>query len=113
MITNVAEAKAFIQRVSQQLLADRAKQEMMFAQWVERAKKLPDSIKAQISFDENATLRTILPELYEERPNPEKYKAQYNAWLEKEKIINDLVAAYNKEAIECLSAAEALYSKTV
>ena len=60
------------------LISERAKAEAGFNQWKQGVMACSEKFRAQIPFDvANATVRTLIPEWYEEQPNEEIARKQF------------------------------------
>lgn len=82
--------------------SERSKQEILVAQWAAKLQQADPKVLEELGISPNITLKSLMPELYEDEPNPAIYDSQYesaNALFAK---VNAYVDKYNAEALKAL-----------
>lgn len=86
----------------EKFITERTKQEARVNAWYQRISGLQSDVLTGIIPEGTITLRTLCPELYEDKPNKEIYLQQLaaaNAMFDK---CNAIGEDKNREAVECL-----------
>lgn len=106
---DVEKARATAKEI---VISERAKEEAKFEAWHKGLLKCPvDKVLSKIPFDyENMSLRTLIPEWYEEAPREEVCRQQQEAANEKLAVINNIINEINKEGVELLLEFNRLYA---
>lgn len=103
-------AEELLKEAREYLMTTRAKQEVMVADWAKSIKQMPKELLAEIDLPEELTLRSVIPELYQDEPDEKVYEEQYNAFMEKVKKINEIAMKANEDARQCLLKHQQLIS---
>lgn len=100
-----------LNKIRENFLSERTKQEMQIAQWAEKLCKIDPFILKDVKLPDEISLRTFMPELYKDNPNPDIYEQEFAAWKELEQKINTIANEYNEEAKKCLLEYQQISSK--
>ena len=82
--------------------SERSKQEVLVAQWASKLQQADAKVLEELGISPNITLKSLIPELYEDEPNPTVYAEQYEAANELFARVNAYVDKYNAEALKAL-----------
>lgn len=104
-----------LEEKKEKFISFRTKQELSVAEFHEKVSGLDPAILNAINwpggcFPDKLTLRDLIPELYEDKPNVEIYRKQL---AEANKIfdqLREIADRYNEEAVACLSEFQAISS---
>ncbi len=99
----MVNAAELYKQFHEQFLADRAKQEMQVLAWAEELRSVDKSIfEGKVEIPEELTLRSLMPELYEDCPRQEVYDEQFRKTTEFINKVNAVIEEVNNKAIETL-----------
>lgn len=104
----IKEDMELVQKIRENFVHSRTKQEMAIQTWAENLKKVDPEILKGVELPEEISLRTLMPELYADKPNQAVYHEQYLKACELFATVNKIADAYNQEARKCLSEYQAM-----
>lgn len=100
-----------IQKAREDFVHKRTKQELDVKAWAEKIKKVNPEVLSGVELPEDISLRSLIPELYEDEPNPEIYHSQYVKAVQLFDQVNAIAEKYNQEAKKCLLEYQELSSQ--
>lgn len=104
-------AAELYKKYHEEFLRERTRQEMEVLSFAENMKHIdPKVFKGKVEIPENLTLKSLIPELYEEEPCKEVYEEQYNKAEEFFSKVNSIIKEVNEEAYKCLSEYQVIAS---
>ena len=91
-------------------LAARTQHEIAIKAWAEKISKVDKSKLEGIELPEDISLRTFMPEAYEDNPNQEVCDQQFEAMMKLFGQINEIAIKYNQRALQELQDYNAFQS---
>lgn len=106
----VAAYNAEADKILQNFVTVRARQEIAVSEWADKIRKVDPGVLGDLQLPEELTLKAMVPELYVAEPNKEIYLEQLKKAQALFDKVNEIVNKYNEEATVCLSEYQALSS---
>lgn len=110
MESSVQMQEDLLRKARERFIAERLKQEMEVQAWGEKIKQCDPSILEGIELPEEISLKTLLPELYVDRPNQSVYDEQYEKMQELFDKCNKVAEEYNAKVRKTIEEYEVFIS---